>query len=215
MFFLAIFLLATIFLTLFRLGFLLKCLTLADGISFFALLCSFAIGLRFDIMVLSYILISLFILSFAPLIRIDRFKPARIVIETILLVCLSLVFFLTLMDLEYFAEFGTRLSHWALEYLNQPEVIWHAMWSGYPVIFYLLLWTAVTSVFAFLLTKKGGRIFRRRQKERVLLRIAYFVTVVALLSLGARGRWHLGPIDWGLLKSRPFSAAESLMMGLA
>ncbi len=160
MFFLAIFLLATIFLTLFRLGSLLRYLTLTHGIPFFTLLRSFAIGLRFDMMMLSCILISLFILSFVPLISIRRLKPTRIVIETILLVCLSLVFFFSLVDIEYVAEFGTCLSHWGLEYVNQPEVIWYAMWSGYPVIFCLLLWTAVSSVFASLVTKTGRRIFR-------------------------------------------------------
>ncbi len=212
LFFAAIFALAATFLTLFRLGFLLRYRNLTLGIPLSTLLNSFVIGARFDAVVLSYIFIPLFILSHLFLIRMDRLKSTRVIIETVLLVCLSLIFFLSLVDIEYFGEFGTRLSHWALEYLDQPDMVWYAMWSGYPVTFYLLLWGASTFVFAFLVIKISGRIFRRRGKGKISLRLAYFVLILALLFLGARGRWRLAPIDWGMAYFSPHGFANQVAL---
>ncbi|MCK4224821.1 MAG: LTA synthase family protein [candidate division Zixibacteria bacterium] len=178
----------------------------------FTFLHSFVIGARFDAVVLSYIFIPLFILSHLPFISIDRLKPSRTIIETVLLVCLSLIFFLSLVDIEYYGEFGTRLSHWALEYTDQLDMMWYSIWSAYPVTSYLLLWGAVTFVFAFLVIKISGKIFGQKRKEKIGLRFIYFILILALLFLGARGRWQLAPIDWGLAYFSPYGFANQLAL---
>jgi len=212
LFFAAVFIIAAIFLTLFRFGFLLKHRNLTAGIPFFTLLHSFVIGVRFDAVVLSYIFIPLFILSHLPLISIDRLKPSRVIIETVLLVCASLIFFLSLVDIEYFGEFGTRLSNWALEYLDQPSMVWYAIWSGYSVTFYLLLWGALTFAFAFLVITISKKMFGQKRKEKIGLHLTYFILTLALLFLGARGRWQLAPIDWGLAYFSPHGFANQLAL---
>ncbi len=212
LFLVTVFVISAIFLTLFRFGFLLKHRSFTAGIPLFTLLHSFVIGVRFDVVVLSYIFIPLFILSHLPLISMDRFKPTRVIIQTVLLVCLSLIFFLSLVDIEYFGEFGTRLSHWALEYLDQPDMVWYAMWSGYPVTFYLLLWGAITFVLVFLVIKISKKIFVQKRREEIALRFIYFILILALLLLGARGRWQLAPIDWGLAYFSPHGFANQLAL---
>jgi len=164
------------------------------------------------VVVLSYILIPLFIFSHLPLFSIDRLKPTRVLIDTILVICLSLIFFLSLVDIEYFGEFGSRLSHWTLEYTDQPGMMWYVMWSGYPFVFYLLLWGALTFFFAFLVIKISGKIFRQKRKEKIGLRLIYFILILALLFLGARGRWQLAPIDWGLAYFSPHGFANQLAL---
>jgi phosphoglycerol transferase MdoB-like AlkP superfamily enzyme len=212
LFYLAVFILAVIFLTLFRFGFLLKYKSLTAGIPFSTLLHSFLIGIRFDMVVLSFILIPLFILSYLPFISIDRFKASRVAIQVILFAILGLVFFFSLVDIEYYGEFGTRLNHWAFEYLDQPGMVWYAMWSGYPMILYLLLWGAIVFLFSLIVIKIGRKLFQHRRKEKLITRLAYFILVLSFLFLGARGRWQLAPIDWGLAYFSPYGFANQLAL---
>jgi len=212
LFFVVIFILSVIFLSLFRFGFLLKHLTLAAGIPYTTLLESFIIGVRFDIVVLSYLLIPLFILSHIPFISLDRLKATRVIIETIFLVCLGIIFLLSLVDIEYFGEFGTRLSRWVWEYMDHTDMVWYSIWSSYPVITYLILWGAVTFVFALLVIKISGKIFHREQKEGIIRRFAYFLLCSAFLFLGARGRTQLLPIDWGVAYFSTYNFANQLAL---
>jgi phosphoglycerol transferase MdoB-like AlkP superfamily enzyme len=211
-FFGAIFALGLISLGLLRLGFLLRHGEAASGIPTLTILHSFLIGARFDIVVMTYILIPLFILSYLPFIGIHRFSVGRVLIQIILYLYFGLVFLLSLIDIEYFGEFGTRLSFWALEYLDQPGMVWYTIWSGYPVIPYLILWTVLTSLFIWIGIKVSRRTFATKHKERIPRRIFYLLLVLALLFLGARGRTQLAPIDWGLAYFSPYSLANQLAL---
>jgi phosphoglycerol transferase MdoB-like AlkP superfamily enzyme len=212
LFFGAIFLLGVIFLELLRLGFLYRHRNIASGIPTLTILHSFLIGARFDIVVLSYIFIPLFILSYLPFLGVHRLKVSRAIIEAILFLCFSLVFIVSFIDIEQFGEFGTRLSFWALEYLDHPGMVWYGIWSGYPVTFYILLWVGLTSVFVWIGIRFSKRIFKRKHEETILNRILYLVLVLALLFLGARGRWELAPIDWGLAYFSPYGFANQLAL---
>jgi len=211
-FFAAIFLLGLIFLGLLRLGFLFRHREAASGIPTLTILHSFFIGARFDMVVMTYVFIPLFILSYLPFVGIHRFRVGRVVIQTILFLYFGLVFLLSLIDVEYFGDFGTRLSFWALEYLDQPGMMWYTIWSGYPVILYLMLWGLLTFAFVWTGIKISKRLFIRKHKEKVLSRLLYLVLVLALLFLGARGRWQLAPIDWGLAYFSPYSLANQLAL---
>lgn len=212
LFFGVIFLLGLIFLELLRLGFLYRHRNIAFGIPTLTIIKSFIIGARFDAVVLSYILIPLFLLSYLPFIGIHRLKMSRVIIEAILFFCFSLIFIVSFIDIEHFGEFGTRLSFWALEYLDQPAMVWYGIWSRYPVTFYILLWAFLTFIFVWTGIRFSKRIFKRKHKEKILNRIFYLVLVLALLFLGARGRWQLAPIDWGLAYFSPYGFANQLAL---
>jgi len=212
LFFGVIFIMGVIFLELLRLGFLYRHRNIASSIPVLTILHSFFIGARFDMVVLSYILIPLFLLSYLPFIGIHRLKMSRAIIETILFFCFSLIFIVSFIDIEHFGQFGTRLSFWALEYLDQPAMVWYGIWSRYPVTFYILLWAFLTFIFVWTGTNLSKRIFKRKHKEKILNRILYLVLVLALLFLGARGRWQLAPIDWGLAYFSPYGFANQLAL---
>jgi phosphoglycerol transferase MdoB-like AlkP superfamily enzyme len=212
LFFGAIFLLGLVFLELLRLGFLYRHRSIAVGIPTSTILHSFLIGARFDMVVLSYIFIPLFILSYLPFIGIHRLKVSRAIIQTILFLCFAIVFILSLIDIEHFGEFGTHLSFWAFEYLDQPAMVWYGIWSGYPVILYLLLWGILTFLFVWIGIRISKKVFRRKQRERILSRIFYLVLALALLFLGARGRWQIAPIDWSLAYFSPYGFANQLAL---
>jgi phosphoglycerol transferase MdoB-like AlkP superfamily enzyme len=212
LFFVVVFLTSMVFLTLFRVGFLASHAPLSKGIPIRTLLTSFVIGARFDAVVLSYIMIPMFILSFLPYLGIDRLRASRAIITGIFVTCMSVVFFLSLVDIEFFGELGTRLSHWALAYLDQPGMVWYTMKSGYPLTFYLLLWGTITAVFALLVVTAGRRLLGQRRPEKLGSRIGYFILCLGLLFLGARGRWELAPIDWGLAYFSPYGFANQLAL---
>jgi phosphoglycerol transferase MdoB-like AlkP superfamily enzyme len=212
LFFGAMFLLGLVFLEFLRLGFLYRHRSIAVGIPTSTILHSFLIGARFDMVVLSYIFIPLFILSYLPFIGIHRLKVSRAIIQTILFLCFALVFILSLIDIEHFGEFGTRLSFWAFEYLDQPAMVWYSIRSGYPVISYLLLWAILTFLFVWAGIRISKKIFRRKQKEKIASRILYLLLALALLFLGARGRWQIAPIDWGLAYFSPYGFANQLAL---
>jgi phosphoglycerol transferase MdoB-like AlkP superfamily enzyme len=211
-FFVAIFLLSVIFLTLFRFGFLLKHRTLAVDIPFTTLFRSFVIGARFDIVVLSYILIPLFILSHIPFVSIDRRRASRVIVEAMFLAIMSFVFLMSFIDIEFFGEYGTRLSGLIWEYLDSTDMIWYSIWSGYHVVLYFLLWGAITFVFALLMIKISGKIFHQKRRERIGRRFSYFVFCSALLFWGAWGRTQLAPIDWGVAYFSQYNFANELAL---
>jgi len=212
LFFGAIFLLGILYLTLFRLGFLLKYKNLCSGIPLTIILKSFLIGARFDILVISYIFIPLFIIGSLPLVGMGRLKITRIVIETILFTVFAFIFLLSLIDIEYYGEFGTHLSHWAFEYLDQMGMVFYSISSNYPVIPYLLLWGALTFIFIWWGITLSKKIFKRINKGKILSQILYFVLICALLALGARGRLGLAPFNWGVAYFSEYDFANQLAL---
>ncbi len=212
LFFASIFLLSLVFLTIFRFGFLMKHHLLAKGIPPTTLAKSFFIGARFDMVVLSYLLIPLFLLSHIPFVSIDRWKASRMVVLILFLSGMGLFFFSSLVDIEYFGEFGTRLSRWVWEYMDHPDMVWYSMWSAYPVALYFLLLGAITFVFSTFVIRISRRIFHWKQREGFIRPLVYFVLGAALLFLGARGRTQLAPIDWGVAYFSPYGFANQLAL---
>ncbi len=212
LFFFSICVLSMVCLTLLRFGFLLRHQGLAVDIPLSTLFESFVIGARFDMVVLSYLLIPLFILSHIPFLSFERLKITRMIVLILFFSGMGLIFFLSLADIEYFGEFGTRLSLWALEYTDRPDMMWYSIRSGYPVALYLLLWGAALLVFALMVLKIKKGIFLIKRKVGILRRLVYFALGLALLALGARGRTRLAPIDWGLAYFSQYGFANQLAL---
>ncbi len=212
LFFGLLFFSGVLFLTLFRLGFLLRYHHLASGIPSSILFQSFIIGARFDMVVLSYLLIPFFILSSFPFINTFRWKPARNLTLFLIFLGLSFLFLLSLVDLEYFSEFGTRLNHWALEYLDRPDFVFYSIWSSYPVIPYLILWAFICFVFIFFMLKLSRKILKKSSNRFPPNEIFYFILALFLLFFSARGRLKLAPIDWGLAYFSKYDFANQLAL---
>ncbi len=196
----------------FRMGFLLKYHTLASGIPSSILFQSFVIGARFDMVVLTYLLTPFFILSSFPLLGLFRLKWARKIILSLVFLFLSLLFFLSLVDLEYFSQYGTHLSEWALEYLDRPDVVIFSVWDNYPVVRYLILWALLCSLFIFLLLRVGRNLLKSKTSKPLINQAFYFVLALGLLFISGRGRVKLAPIDWGLAYFSKYDFANQLAL---
>lgn len=212
LFFALLFFFGVLFLGLFRLAFLLKYHSLAAGIPFSVLAQSFVIGARFDMVVLTYILTPFFILSAFPGLGLFQVRWARKIILFLVFSFLSILFFLSLVDLEYFAQFGSHLSEWSFEYLDRLDIVVYTIWANYPVLPYLVVWAFLCLVFIFLVLKVGRRLLRVRDIRPFLNQAFYFILGLGLLFLSGRGRVKLAPIDWGLAYFSKYDFANQLAL---
>jgi phosphoglycerol transferase MdoB-like AlkP superfamily enzyme len=212
LFYFLLFFSGVLFLGLFRLGFLLKYHSLASGIPSSILFQSFITGARFDMVVLTYVLTPFFILSSFPAIGLFRFKWGLKIVLSLVFLFLSLLFFLSLVDLEYFSQYGTHLSEWALEYIDRPDVVIFSVWDNYPVVRYLILWALLCSAFIFLVLRVGKNLLKTKSTRPLLNQTLYFLLALSLLFISGRGRVKTAPIDWGLAYFSKYDFANQLAL---
>ncbi len=186
---------AVFFLALFRLIFLIRHLHLADEISIGDIFVSFIYGAKFDLAIISYIVIPIMLISFLPKIGFDYSKLSRKILQTIMYVLFCLVFLLSLIDIEYYGYFGDHLGVWSYAYLDHFEPIFYSIVEDYPVFWYLLGWAFLSVIFIFV-ANRFNRIYIKRRSDNILARLLYFILITALLVISMRGGVSLAPIDW-------------------
>lgn len=157
------------------------------------LLLAFAVGLRFDTVVIAAVLLPL-VAGLPFLMRRPRFGLAIIYLVA---VC-SVLFLLLLGDIRFFEEFDNHLNFHVIDYLTEGRTAWNL------VLFDSSFWslTGVWVALAGLLTL-GLLVVRRLVRPLPLVRrwpvaTGYTVLLVLLAALGIRGRVDLAPIDWGV-----------------
>lgn len=156
---------------------------------------SFAVGLRFDLIVTC--------LLAAPLV-LALLLPRGLAGRRLALVWLGLVGALTLFagvtEIEFYREFHTRLNSIAFHYLSEDAATVSSMiWNGYPVVRYLLLWVVLSVVYI-----AGLRWIDRNTPKRPTsrygagIRLPVVMLVLFLTAWGARGTLRSGPpLRWG------------------
>jgi len=186
---------AAFFLGLFRLIFLVRHLHLADEISIGDILMSFIYGAKFDLAIISYIVIPIMLISFLPKIGFDYSKLSRKILQAIMYVLFCLVFLLSLIDIEYYGYFGDHLGVWSYAYLDHFEPIFYSIVERYPIFWYLLGWLVLSAIFVFV-ANKFNKLFIDNGHKNLFSRLIYFVLITALLVISMRGGVSLAPIDW-------------------
>ena len=179
-----------------RLAFMLRHVGSTVGIPGGTLAWAFLVGLRFDILIASFMwfLPAVFI-PFGRLIERAWFRALSVLWVSL---CYAIFIVVGIVDMEYFANFGSHLSIWAIEYLDQFGMIVYMAQDEYPLIaigigILLACVVLVISVAAILKS-----IRRRFYTGNVFLRIAFFIVTILLLICSARGNLGLAPADWGM-----------------
>jgi len=190
-----IYLLAMLFLTGFRLLFLMSFhQQLADAVSG-DVLKGFLIGLRFDQIVVLFILLPLLLVL--PWISL-RFRVIRKLTLVYLTIVFSLTFLLTLIDIRYYSYFQSHLNFMAIDYIDEGSIVWKMMAADPKFYLFTSLWLCFSLLFAVLSTvvcRKAGALRHRRSWPNQFI---YFVVGTALTFVGIRGKVNLSPIDWGV-----------------
>lgn len=173
--------------------------TLMEVIPLPDLAMSFVIGLRFDLIIVCYIILPLALFLFG-----HRGLGQRLLARWWLGITSAAVVFLGVVELDFYREFQTRLNSLVFQYIKEdPETVSKMIWNGFPVLRYLLLvlglWLLLQLAFRTVhrLTAHGDRPTVKELKPwigRALGSLALLLLVVG----GARGSFSSGPpLRWG------------------
>ena len=158
-----------------------------------ALLISYAVGFRFDLIVTGY--------TIAPLLA-GMFFPAglshRRWWNLWLGVMVILFSFLAVLEPDFYHEFHTRLNSLVFQYLKEdPKTVISMLWHGFPVLRYLMLCgvMAVSSIAALCFIDRKTR--KPDDGYRYKSRLFLAIVLIILDLIAMRGTLRFGmPIRW-------------------
>jgi phosphoglycerol transferase MdoB-like AlkP superfamily enzyme len=191
-----IYFLGMVFLSLERLLFLWRHWKIAQPLPGSELWGALFYGMRFDMSVLSYLIAPFFVLSLLPFIGFEFSNLARKIVQTVFYGVMSIVLLLGLADIEYFGVFGDHLGVWFYTYLDQPGMIWYSIKTSTPVYQYLIGWVILAAIFIWA-ASKIGKVFKAKTNVGLLTRITYFVVGGLFLAITMRGSFSVAALDWG------------------
>lgn len=164
-------------------------------------LTSFALGLRFDLMVVSIFSVPMLLGFLWP-----QSQVLRKCLVVWLAVASSLSIFFCIAELDFYREFHQRLNSLVFEYIRQdPKTVVSMLWNGFPLFRYLLLWVFLSwvmyGVYNFL-SNISCRWVQHKVSQRtpapMIVRAVVSIVVMLALVLGARGTLRQGPpLRWG------------------
>ena len=183
-----------LFFAVFRLIFLLSFTDRVGGVSLLKILLAFAVGVRFDLVVILFILMLLLLLL--PWIQF-KVRFVRICVVIYLGLLFGLSFLGLLADIPFYKVFDSRLNFQAIEYLGGGRTTWHLILSEPRFYLSFVIWLLALAAFVSLvwfIIKRTEHLPHRRSWNA---QIGWLLICLALSVLGIRGRLQLSPIDWG------------------
>ncbi|HWR82984.1 MAG TPA: sulfatase-like hydrolase/transferase, partial [Candidatus Deferrimicrobium sp.] len=155
----------------------------------------FLIGVRFDQIVVLFLLLPLIlVLPWADI----RHAIVRRVALTYVCVVFSLTFLLSLVDIRFYSYFQSHLNFMAADYVDEGPVIWDLIVGDEMFLPFVALWVVLTLFFAGLVLYAHRRLRVLPQRRSRIHQIACFLLAGLLTFAGIRGRASLAPIDWGV-----------------
>ena len=185
-----------------RLGLLWRNWELAAYTPALLLIKSFLVGIRFDLAVLSYLLVPLLLWMLIPKWGWQYKRPAFRVLPWALGILFGLIIFICFVEIEFYREFHQRLNRLAFQYLSEdPATVLSMIWNGYPVIPYLLAIAAFVYLLVWLLKRimsKKELVIPYNNKRHWKRTVPIGMVVFVLLIAGSRGGFNAGaPLRWG------------------
>ncbi len=158
---------------------------------------SFAIGCRFDMIIIGAIMLLPIIIQFFPQSSINRSLP----LYWCSAICAAVVF-LSVVELEFYRQFHTRLNSLVFDYIKEdPKTVTSMIWHGCPVLRYLGLWIIIIALMiaGFLVSNAQAAIIINTNNQGALYqRLLVFMPLLALHAIACRGTLRSGPpLRWG------------------
>jgi phosphoglycerol transferase MdoB-like AlkP superfamily enzyme len=169
----------------------------SQGNSFGAVLSSFALGLRYDLRIVSILLLVLLLTGRFRALDPFRSKAGwKCTFVLVGLYAFLLIFFYSI-DFAYYSYLAQRLNASVLNYLGDASISAGVIWQTYPVLRIIFLLIAGTWLIRWLMRM----IYTRISKTPVLVlsgktRAAWFAGALVLLGLGLFGRIGQFPLRW-------------------
>ncbi len=166
-----------------------------SGVAVSEVVRAFLIGLRFDQIVVLYVLVPLaLVLPWVSL----RYRPVRWLTTTYLTVVFSVLFLLMMADIRFFAYYDSHLNFMTVDYMDEGPLAWNLVLSDPYLSRYLLFWGLLTIAFLLAVGSLSRASLSVTPRRTWVSQAVWFLLVAALMFLGIRGRTGLSPIDWGV-----------------
>lgn len=188
------YLVGLLFFALMRALFLLNFSQLVQHEPLTEILKAFAIGVRFDQIIILYVLLPLALA--VPWVSL-RNRVMRWITLGYAGLLFSFSFFLLVADIRFYAKFGSHLNFLAYEYIGEGDEFFNQITSDPGFGLSILIWVAVSLVFILLMRILLRRTDRWPDRRSWIGQIIWTILLLALFFLGIRGRTGLAPIDWG------------------
>lgn len=165
------------------------------GASFADIFTAFGIGLRFDTIIVVWILLPLILLlPWFPL----RWAIVRWISRIYLTVSFSISLLLLLVDSRFYIMLGSHLNFLAYEYFNEGPTFWHLILSDSMFWPFILGWAVVAAGIWMVVMRMVSRTAQGGVNSRWYLHPIWFLIFLVLAFLGIRGRTGLSPIGWSV-----------------
>lgn len=171
---------------------------LTSGISPFLFMKSFMVGMRFDLIIVTWIILPLVLGILLPF----GLKHRRIYRTWMLLVG-GIMLLLAVTEIEFYHEFHSRFNSIAIQYLAEdPATVTRMIIIGSPVITLLFGWIVLMVLLYKCMRKVEDQCQTQAKinsmRHYYLFRTPVFLLVLVLAVLGARGTVRQGPpLRWG------------------
>ena len=205
-----------LFFELWRFILLIRQWDLAAAVPGIELFKSFLIGLRFDLVIACYLTAVFYLLSIIPWLEITRRVWVRRLHLAFMIAVTAVIFFMHMIDLEFFSFFNSRLNGMALTWRDTPDMMLSMVWEMYPIIWYLILTAVVLIGFIWVMRRMQAWLLVGRMEAPVWLHWIYLPFVAALLFVGARGRLaDKSPIRTGVAYFSEYDFANQMALNPA
>ena len=155
---------------------------------------SFWVALRLDAVVVSYLCLPIFVTVFLPYIgwKSQLFRKIFYLYSGITFFLYS---FISIIDIEFFKEFGTHLNILAWQTNAYSKEFLQFAWKEYPIIFYLI--GVILVVYFWMKFIVNTLQNNNKIKKSLFIHICSFLIGFIVIGTCIRGGWQERPIDWG------------------
>ncbi len=185
---------AAVFLLLFasaRVLLLWRNIDLLGAIPWRDVMISFAVGMRFDLIMTCYALAPLVLMTLLPAGLVRRAWCNG------WLAAIALLFsFLAVLELDFYHEFHARLNSLVFQYIKEdPKTVVSMLWYGFPVLRYLALCGALTAAAMFAIRRidRATRWPQQNLAPTYRARLMLSLLLIFTTAAAARGTFRSGP----------------------
>ncbi|MEN9339772.1 MAG: hypothetical protein RIQ62_1084 [Bacteroidota bacterium] len=151
---------------------------------------AFLIGAQFDSVVLAYVLALPFVLLFLNSLTHGRLQQASRFLLVYIPLIFSLILFLLIADIPYFAFFQNRITEAAFQWMDTPGMVGQMIWSNDTYKVFLLVTLLLLFVTARITYRYTKRFLQQKVNEQISWQQHLFLFLIlgSLCFMGMRGR---------------------------
>ena len=164
---------------------------------------SFALGLRFDLRIVSIIMLIMLVLGSIRFLSPFRSRVNKKIWNILVGLTAFVIVLFYLLDFAHYAYLSQRLNASVMNYLDDAAISMSMVWQSYPVIWIVLGLALATFLIVFVrnyfmsrIGERGVRSEERGVRSKMFVRIGWFLFFFFAFSFFIFGRFNQYPLRW-------------------